>query len=164
MKLRKTEREKLKQLVADSILNRLTTEETIEYIHNELKVRLKPRYIQTVRLWLKEDMQRSFAELRRDKYAYINEYQQRINEVKDLQRQTQYLYRTSQDGHVRIKCISELHSLALSLVNLYDLLPAITERSFYAQTDSVSPSPEEMDGTTGKEETNESPSSPITSG
>jgi hypothetical protein len=141
MKLRQAEREKLKQLVTDSILNRLTTEETLDYIERSLKVRFTPRYIQIVKKWLREDMRIEFSQLRADKYAYIHEYQNRINELKDLQRYGRITLGQTHDEHVRIKCITELHSLSLSLANLYDLLPAITERSF-ANGERYAPSQE----------------------
>jgi hypothetical protein len=143
MKLRQAERQKLKQLVTDSILNRLTTEETLNYIEASLKVRFTPRYIQIVKKWLKEDMRIEFSQLRADKYAYIHEYQQRINELKDLQRYGRITLGQTHDEHVRLKCISELHALSLSLANLYDLLPAITERSFYNAASGI-PTNEEV--------------------
>ena len=130
MKLRKAEREKLKQLVADSILNRLSTDESLDYIEKSLHVRFTPRYIQYVKQWLKTDMQQEFSQLRQDKYAYIHEYLQRINEIRDLQRHSRIILAKTNDDHLRLKCISELHALSLSLANLYDVLPAITERSF----------------------------------
>jgi hypothetical protein len=131
MKLKAAERQKLKQLVADSILCRLTEEETVDYIEKSLGLRFCIRYIRYVKGWLRRDMQDEFVRLRQDKYAYIHEYLQRINEIKDLQRNTRIIMGKATDWNLRLKCISELHSLSLSLANLYDLLPAITERSFY---------------------------------
>ena len=130
-KLRRREREKLKQLVADSILNRFTTDETIDYIDRVLHVKFKENYIQKVKKWLREDMQEQFCELRRDKFAYIHEYLNRINELKELQRQNHILLAKSSDANLQHRCMIELHSLTVSLANLYDALPAITERSFY---------------------------------
>ena len=140
MKLTKPERLRLKQLVADSLLSRLTIEETLNYVERSLHIRLGPDYIIKIRKWLKADMQKEYATLRQDKYAYISEYFQRINEIRDLQRGTRFILCKTNDDALRLKCISELHSLTLSLTNLYDLLPAITERSFYNAPDYASPS------------------------
>jgi hypothetical protein len=150
MRLKKHEREKLKQLVADSILNRFTTEETLNYITNVLHVTFKPRYIQLVKQWLREDMQNQFTELRKDKFAYIHEYLNRINEIKDLQRGNRIMLGQTKDPHLQHRCMVELHALTLSLANLYDLLPAITERSFY-DGNTYAPPEEMVSGTTEEE-------------
>jgi hypothetical protein len=126
MKLTKTQRDRLKQLVAYSLFNRFTTQETIDYIEKMLKVKLSVRYVQQARQWLKEDMQKEFMTYRQDNFAYTAEYLQRINEIKDLQRNTRILMNKTKTDNFRLKCISDLHRLTLSLANLYDLLPAIS--------------------------------------
>ena len=129
-KLTKSQREKLKQLVTDCVLNRFTTQETIAHIENKLNIKLSERYVRYAKQWLKKDMQKEFNYLRQDRYAYINEYFERVNEIKDLQRQTRMILNTSTSAKLRLKCVAELRELTVTLANLYDLFPAITARSF----------------------------------
>jgi hypothetical protein len=152
MRLKKHERDKLKQLVADSILNRFTPDETLQYIENNIHIRISERYMLQVKAWLKRDMQKEFLELRKDKDAYIREYLHRINELKDLQRYQHMLMARTPSQFLQHRCAIELHALTLSLANLYDLLPAITERSLYSYyADTYAPS-EEMVRDTAEEE------------
>jgi hypothetical protein len=152
MRLKKHERDKLKQLVADSILNRFTPDETLQYIENNIHIRISERYMLQVKAWLKRDMQKEFLELRKDKDAYIREYLHRINELKDLQRYQHILQAKTDSPFLQHRCAIELHALTLSLANLYDLLPAITARSYSIHGDTYAPPEEMVSGTTEEEE------------
>jgi hypothetical protein len=133
MRLKRHEREKLKQLVADSILNRFTPDETLHYIENNIHIRISLRYMEQVKAWLKADQQKQFLQLRKDKHAYILQYLDRINEIRDLQRYQRLLMLKTTSDFLRHRCAIELHALTLSLANLYDVLPAITERSYFSE-------------------------------
>ena len=130
-KFTKPERQKLKQLVADSMLNHFTVEETIDYIDRQLHVKISSNYVAKIRKWIRDDMQEEFEHLRRDKGAYINVFLERINELRDLRREVRVLMKKTEDGNLKVKCASELESLTLSLTNMYDLIPAIAARFSY---------------------------------
>jgi hypothetical protein len=131
-KFNNDQKEVFKRLVLDCILQRLTTEESLDYINTKLKakydIEIGPDYVKHIKMELRQDSQKELNHLRKDRLAYMNHlFFERIDEVKNMQRKLWEIITSNQEEkpEVAVKCISELHKLSESLCQMYEMLPLL---------------------------------------
>ena len=107
-------------------MQRLMTEESLLYIKDKLELKVSKDYFNHVRASLKRDVEKDLKHIQKDRFAYIQIYFDRIEEVKCIQKKLWQIVNQNEDKpNLQISCLSELHQLTVSLANLYDILPAI---------------------------------------
>jgi hypothetical protein len=129
-KLTISQREDLKRLVLDCIIQRLTTQETKERIHHDLQLDISFDYLAHLKASLKNDIKKQLEHLQKDRYALVGEvFFNRRDELIQLQRSLHSIVckNKDKDPDVAIRAISKLHELSHSIHQLYEGLPAYTE-------------------------------------
>jgi hypothetical protein len=128
MKLTKNQREYFKQLVLESQLKRLSPTEATQWIHQKLGIQLSISHYEHVKAQMRREVGKRLEFLMKDRYAYVAQYFERIDELKQIQKDLQELIRSHPNNpHLQKNCYSELHSLTLSINSLYELLPELME-------------------------------------
>jgi hypothetical protein len=124
------QKEHFRHLVLDCIIQRLTTQESFLYIKDKLGSEIGADHFNHVRAELKQDVKKDLTRLQKDRYAYVREFFDRIEEIRYIQKRLWRLIEDNPDNPILQKsCLSELHQSTISLCNLYDTLPAaIAER------------------------------------
>ena len=119
------QREHFRHLVLDCIVQRLTTQESLLYVKDKLGSEIGADHFNHVRAELKQDVKKNLTHLQKDRFAYVREFFDRIDEVRYIQKR---LWRLVEDNSnnptLQKSCLSELHQSTLTLGNLYDALPA----------------------------------------
>ena len=78
-----------------------------------------------VRAQLKQDVKKNLKHLQKDRFAYIREFFDRIEEIRFIQKRLWRMIEDKPDKPILQKsCLSELHQSTITLCNLYDALPA----------------------------------------
>jgi hypothetical protein len=78
-----------------------------------------------VRADLKRDVKKNLTHLQKDRFAYVSEFFDRIEEIRYIQKRLWKITEDNPDKPILQKsCLSELHQSTLTLCNLYDVLPA----------------------------------------
>ena len=131
-KFTESQREVFKRLVLDCILQRLTTDESLDYINTKLKakydIEIGPDYVKHIKMELRQDSQKELSHLRKNRLSYMNHlFFERIDEVKNMQRKLWEIITSNQEEKpdVAIRSISELHKLSQSLCQMYEMLPLL---------------------------------------
>jgi hypothetical protein len=131
-KFNDSQKEVFKRLVLDCILQRLTTEESLDYINTKLKakydIEIGRDYVKHIKMELRQDSQKELNHLRKNRLSYMNHlFFERIDEVKNMQRKLWEIITSNQEEKpdVAIRCISELHKLSQSLCQMYEMLPLL---------------------------------------
>jgi hypothetical protein len=124
------QKEVFKRLVLDCILQRLTTEEALEYINPKLKakydIEIGGDYFRHVKMDLRRDSQKELDHLRKNRLSYMNQlFIERADEIKAMQRKLWEIITYNQEDKpdVAIRSISELHKISQSLSQMYEMLP-----------------------------------------
>jgi len=133
MKYTKAQLQTIKHYVLDTLMTRLTVEESLDYIANKTGFRLNYNSLAGMRGKLRKEAQEHLTKLRTDNFEYHYEFLQRIYEIRNLQRNAWQLYETTQSDFVKINTIKELHALTRSLANLYDLIPLMSNTPEYVK-------------------------------
>ena len=66
--------EHFKHLVLDCIVQRLTTQESLQYIKDKLGIEIGADHFNQVRAELKHDVKKNLKHLQKDRFAYIREF------------------------------------------------------------------------------------------
>ena len=121
------QREHFRHLVLDCIVQRLTTQESLEYVKDKLGSEIRPDHFNHVRAELKQDVRKNLKHLQKDRFAYVREFFDRIEEIRYIQKRLWKLMEENPDNPILQKgCLSDLHQSTITLGNLYDTLPAAT--------------------------------------
>ena len=119
------QKEHFKHLVLDCIVQRLTTQESLQYVKDRLGVEIGADHFNHVRAQLKQDVKKNLKHLQKDRFAYIREFFDRIEEIRFIQKRLWRMIEDNPDKPILQKsCLSELHQSTITLCNLYDSLPA----------------------------------------
>ena len=119
------QKEHFRHLELDCIVQRLTTRESLLYIKDKLGSEIGAEHPNHVRAELKREVKKNLAYLQKDRFAFVREFFDRIDEVRYIQKRLWKLIEDNPENPILQKsCLSELHQSTLTLCNLYDLLPA----------------------------------------
>ena len=119
------QKEHFKHLVLDCIVQRFATQESLQYVKDRLDVEIGADHFNHVRAQLKQDVKKILKHLQKDRFAYIREFFDRIEEIRFIQKRLWRMIEDNPDKPILQKsCLSELHQSTITLCNLYDALPA----------------------------------------
>jgi hypothetical protein len=120
------QKEHFKHLVLDCIVQRLTTQESLQYVKDKLGSEIGADHFNHVRAQLKQDVKKNLKHLKKDRFACIREFFDRIEEIRFIQKRLWGMIQDNPDKpFLQKSCLSELHQSTITLCNLYDSLPAV---------------------------------------
>ena len=156
----------LKQFVAECIMNRFTTEESLLYLKDQLDVDLEEDEFEYLKEHSKKDLKRNIEYLRRHEYAYTQEYFDRIEEMRLIGKRLWKLVEDNPHNPMLQKdCLSELCKSTIAMADFYHSIRELDQKSATLkeepETISVS-SPETTPTPTSKVEPTESIEEPET--
>jgi hypothetical protein len=119
-----------KQLIADCLIKRFTTEESLLYLKDKLGVQIEEDEFNFLKVELKRDVKRNVQYLRRYEFAYIREYLDRIEEMRLIQNRLWKLVEGNSDNPILQKdCLSELCRSTIALADFYRSINELEQRN-----------------------------------
>jgi len=119
----KAEQEYVKALIQGLSLQRLTDLEIVDYLHNEKQIEIGRSTVTIIKNNIQKQAEKWYIELRQSRYKYIATYKQRIDSLLSYQKKLHAIISDSQKDEVKIRAISELHSIEMDLFSLWKQLP-----------------------------------------
>ena len=118
-----------KQLIADCLIKRFTTEESLLYLKDKLGVQIEEDEFHYLKVELKRDVKRNVQYLRRYEYAYIREYLDRIEEMRLIQNKLWKLAEGTDNPILQKDCLSELCKSTIALADFYRSINELEQRN-----------------------------------
>jgi hypothetical protein len=110
----------LKQYVAECIMNRFTTEESLLYLEDKLGLDLEEDEFEYLKEQSKKDLKRNIKYLRRHENAYIQEYFAGIEEMRLIGKRLWKLVEENPHNPILQKdCLSELCKKTIAMADFY---------------------------------------------
>ena len=140
-----------KQFVGDCLMNRFTTEESLLYLKDRLGVELEEDEFDYLKVHLKKDLKRKREYLRRHEYAYIQEYFDRIEEMRLISKRLWKLVEENPHNPILQKdCLSELCKSTIAAADFYQSIKELdqasaTSKEEYETISASSPEKEESE-------------------
>ena len=119
-----------KQFIADCLIKRFTTEESLLYLKDKLGVQIEEDEFNYLKVELKRDVKRNVQYLRRYEFAYIREYLDRIEEIRLIQNRLWKLVEDNSENPILQKdCLSELSKSTIALASFYSSINELEQRN-----------------------------------
>jgi hypothetical protein len=120
----------LKQFVAECIMNRFTTEESLLYLKDRLEIDLEEDEFEYLKEHSKKDLKRNMEYLRRHEYAYVQEYFDRIEEMRLIGKRLWKLVEDNPHNPILQKdCLSELCKSTIAMADFYQSIRELDQES-----------------------------------
>jgi hypothetical protein len=156
----------LKQYVGECIMNRFTTEESLLYLKDKLGIDLDEDEFEYLKEHSKKDLKRNIEYLRRHENAYIQEYFDRIEEMRLIAKRLWKLVEENPHNPILQKdCLSELGKSTIAKAGFYQSIRELDQEitTLKEEPESISVSGSETKPTsTSKFEPSESKEEPET--
>jgi len=140
-----------KQFVGDCLMNRFSTEESLLYLKDRLGVELEEDEFDYLKVHLKKDLKRNMEYLRRHEYAYIQEYFDRIEEMRLISKRLWKLVEENPHNPILQKeCLSELCKSTIAVADFYQSIKELDQASatLKEESDTIDASSPEIPETT----------------
>ena len=126
-KFTNAERSLAKSILATLSIKKIPEAEIIKEIERQTNKTIGRRSLYDLRQAIKKESYQWYKTMREGEYEYIHEFRERINEILDLQKR-HYEIADSPIIPIPVKQASlfELHKLTVTLSNLFDVTPYIT--------------------------------------
>jgi hypothetical protein len=122
------QRSQLRQLVIEAEIQRFPRPEARAYVISKFGQDISFETLDKIKANIKKSSLARLNKLKKSRTAFIDQYFQRIDEIlKYQQTQWEIYHRNAHSGLIQKLCVQELHALTITLTNLYDSLPAISE-------------------------------------
>lgn len=120
----------LKQYVGECIMNRFTNEESLLYLKDKLGVDLEEEEFEYLKEHSKKDLKRNIEYLRRHENAYIQEYFDRIEEMRLIGKRLWKLVEDNPHNPILQKdCLSELCKSTIAMADFYQSIRDLDQES-----------------------------------
>ena len=121
----KSEQEYVKAIIQGLSLQRLTDKEIVDYLHNEKQIPIGRSTVTCIRNNIEKQAEKWYIELRKSSYKYIATYKERLDSLLSYQKKLHDIISTTKKDEIKIRAISELHSIEMDLFNLWKQLPEL---------------------------------------
>ena len=121
----KSEQEYVKAIVQGLSLQRLTDKEIVDYLYNEKQIPIGRSTVTCIRNNIEKQAEKWYIELRKSSYKYIATYKERLDSLLSYQKKLHDIISNTKKDEVKIRAISELHSIEMDLFNLWKQLPEL---------------------------------------
>jgi hypothetical protein len=136
----------IKNLILESKLQHFTRAEALAYINGRLaseNLHISIEHLDVTWARIKRNGLQRMKHLQVDRSAYLDQYFERIDEITKLQQEQWRLFHMHPDSPlIQSRCLQELHQLTITLANLHDLAPAISDMSLELTKENETTIPE----------------------
>jgi hypothetical protein len=129
-KVAKSQRQYVRGIIHNLSLQRWTSQEISDYLHDEKKIDIARSTVNSIRRQIEKQAEKWYIELRHSRYKYIASYKERIDSLLSYQKKLHqiidfYIQPPNQmvNTDTVIRAISELHKIEVSIFSLWKELP-----------------------------------------
>ncbi len=120
----KAEQEYVKTIIQSLSLRRLTDQEIVDHLHNEKQIEIGRSTVTYIRNNLEKQAEKWYIDLRNSAYKYLAQYKQRIDSLLSYQKALHEIIAVTKREDIKIRAITELHSIEMDILSLWKQLPS----------------------------------------
>ena len=112
-------------IIQNLSLKRLTDQEIAEYLHNEKQIEIARSTVTNTRNRVEKQAAKWYLDLKQSSDKFIAAYKQRIDSLFSYQKKLHEIIAATKKDEVKIRAISELHSIEMDIFSLWKQLPQL---------------------------------------
>ena len=118
-----SEREYVRGMVHNLSFQRWTDRDIARFLDEEKKIEISRSTVSRIRKQVEMTSEKWYIELRKSTYKYIATYKERLDSLYYYQKKLHEIINSTKKDEVKIRAISELHSIEMSIFRLWKQLP-----------------------------------------
>ena len=122
-KVAKSEKQYLRGIIHNLSLQKWTDQDIVDYLRDEKSIDIGRSTVTKIKNQISKEAEKWYIELRQSTYKYIATYKERIDSLLSYQKKLHDIVFNTKKDEVKIRAISELHSIEMDLFNLWKQLP-----------------------------------------
>jgi hypothetical protein len=122
-KVAKSEKQYLRGIIHNLSLQKWTDQDIVEYLRDEKSIDIGRSTVTKIKNQIEKEAEKWYIELRQSTYKYIATYKERMDSLLSYQKNLHDIICDTKKDEVKIRAISELHSIEMDLFNLWKQLP-----------------------------------------
>ena len=122
-KVAKSEKQYLRGMIHNLSLQKWTDQDIADYLRDEKSVHIGRSTVTKIKNQISKEAEKWYIELRQSTYKYIATYKERIDSLLSYQKKLHDIISNTKKDEVKIRAISELHSIEMDLFSLWKQLP-----------------------------------------
>lgn len=131
----KSQRQYIRFIIGDLSLRRFTEREIVQELSEKKPpIIISKTEVNRIKNNIEKQAEKWFTELRDSKYKYLSTYKDRIDSLFRYQKRLNDMFYDPNSKYDKIRIISELHSIELSIKNIYKEIPEIGIQSDVSST------------------------------
>jgi hypothetical protein len=131
------ERTLAKSIVATLSIKRIPDTEIIKEIYDKTNKTITRMSLYNLRQQIKKESYHWYKTMREGQFEYIHEFKERIDEILWLQRKHHDIIDKNPNPTIQQTSLAELHRLSITLSNLFDVAPTITNGTSLPETSEI---------------------------
>ena len=131
-KLTRIQREDAKIYVRECVISKFSREESLAYVRQKLKRNDITIFdIYRIKVALKKDTAKWMNSLMKDRWAYVAQYKERVDEYYKYQKEYWRIYYSNPNSpYLQKITLDSLQNVSAALTQLYDIMPEIAGGQF----------------------------------
>lgn len=125
----KSEKQYVRGIIHNLSLSRWTDQEIVDYLHDEKKIEIARSTVNGIKNQIEKEARKWYLELQFSRYKYLASYKERLDSLFSYQKKLNEIIEFYIHEHLYpdtvIRAIVELHSIELSISNLFKNLPSM---------------------------------------
>jgi hypothetical protein len=144
-KLSPVEKQEAKIIIRECIISRFSREEALAYFKQKMKREDLTIYdVDGIKRSLKNDTEKWMNSLMKDRWAYVAQYKERVDEYYKYQKEYWRIFHMNPtNGYLQKITLDSLQNVSAALTQLYDILPEIAGGTFVDVKNPISKTTEE---------------------
>ena len=122
-KVAKSEKQYLRGIIHNLSLQKWTDQDIVDYLRDEKSIDIGRSTVTKIKNQISKEAEKWYIELRQSTYKYIATYKERLDSLLSYQKKLHDIISNTKKDEVKIRAISELHSIEMDLFNLWKQLP-----------------------------------------
>ena len=122
-KVSNSQREYIRGIIHNLSLQRWQDQEIVDYLNKEKGIILSRSYVTQIRNRMERQAEKWYFELRESRYKYVAMFKERIDSLFSYQKKLNEIINSEEKAEIRIRAITELHSIEVTLFQMWKQLP-----------------------------------------
>jgi hypothetical protein len=122
-KIAKSEKQYLRGIIHNLSLQKWTDQDIVDYLRDEKSIDIGRSTVTKIKNQIEKEAEKWYIELKKSTYKFVAVYKERIDSLFLYQRKLHEIINDTNKPEVKLKAITELHSIEMSIFNLWKQLP-----------------------------------------
>jgi hypothetical protein len=122
-KVPKSEKQYVRGIIHNLSLQHWSDQQIMDFLNNEKQIMISRSRVTQIRRGTEKQAEKWYFELRESRYKYVAMFKERIDSLFSYQKKLHEIINSEEKAEIRIRAITELHAIEVTLFSMWKQLP-----------------------------------------